>query len=80
MPQVVNPDPEPLVPIKTWTHRDGRKLESALKSVAKNAEGKYEGTFMRANGETFAFLIGSLSDDDVSVVKTQMQKRGLLPD
>ncbi len=72
------PTSGPLVSMRVWTHRDGRKLEATLVSVAKTEEGQYEGTFLRPSGDKFTFIISNLRNEDVVVVNTVMRERGIL--
>jgi hypothetical protein len=67
----------PLIPLRTWTDQQQRKLEASLASVFKNSDGVYEGIFEKPSGETFNYVIGKLGTEDVELVKRVMKEKGM---
>ena len=54
----------PLVPQRTWTNTDGKKLKAALLSVDGD-----KGKFLRSTGSTFSYDITKLSEEDQKLIK-----------
>jgi hypothetical protein len=71
-PEATEPGPV-MIAMREWTNREGVVMRAELRSVALNAEGKYEGTFVRNDGKTFQYRIARLSDSDIATVKSAME-------
>ena len=52
-----------LVPMRTWTNKDGNTLEASLVSL----EGSI-GTFRKSNGQTFTYDTNNLSTEDQAII------------
>ncbi len=63
--------------MRAWTDHNGRNLQASLISAFKNSDGVFEGIFEKPNGETFSYVIGKLSSDDVELVKRALKHNEL---
>ena len=52
-----------LVPMRSWTNKDGNSLEATLVSLEGTT-----GTFRKSNGQTFSYDIGNLSAEDQAII------------
>ncbi len=55
--------PKDLIPLRTWTNADGKKMKASLISVA---DGK--GSFKFADGRKFDYVIDNLSEADQKLI------------
>ncbi|MCB1097931.1 MAG: hypothetical protein KDN22_20330 [Verrucomicrobiae bacterium] len=72
LPEIVPDEPEApkvLIAMRDWTNRNGVVMRAELRSVALDAEGKYEGMFIREDGNTFQYRIARLSGPNIDLVK-----------
>jgi hypothetical protein len=65
-----------LLPVRTWTDKQGRQVEAALLSASRDSKREFVGRFQTLEGQVFHKPIAEMSTYDIRLVDSVMFSRG----